>query len=162
VFVLTIALVSVGGFVLSEATVAKYTARPRRPPSQTWPTFLTNHRKDIVSSDFFVVPTVFFRIRRECLDHVIILNETGLRRMLKSYFEYYQRTRTHLSGAYSKLVWTISCLSFRPIFFAIGIKGVAGPRSKPLRCRCRGRAGASHRVPCQSRGQIDRNSAAHH
>jgi Integrase core domain len=36
-------------------------------------------------------------IRRECLDHVIILNETGLRRMLKSYFEYYERTRTHLS-----------------------------------------------------------------
>jgi putative transposase len=49
------------GFVLSEATVAKYMARPRKPPSQTWRTFLANHRKDIVSSDFFVVPTVFFR-----------------------------------------------------------------------------------------------------
>jgi putative transposase len=36
-------------------------------------------------------------IRRECLDHVIILNETGLRRILKSYFEYYERSRTHLS-----------------------------------------------------------------
>jgi len=36
-------------------------------------------------------------IRRECLDHVIVLNETGLRRFLKSYFEYYERTRTHLS-----------------------------------------------------------------
>ena len=36
-------------------------------------------------------------IRRECLDHVIVLNETGLRRILKSYFEYYERTRTHLS-----------------------------------------------------------------
>jgi len=36
-------------------------------------------------------------IRRECLDHVIVLNETGLRRVLKSYFEYYERTRTHLS-----------------------------------------------------------------
>ena len=34
---------------------------------------------------------------RECLDHVIVLNETGLRRILKSYFEYYERTRTHLS-----------------------------------------------------------------
>jgi putative transposase len=31
------------------------------------------------------------------LDHVIILNETGLRRILKSYFEYYERMRTHLS-----------------------------------------------------------------
>ncbi len=36
-------------------------------------------------------------IRRECLDHVIVWNEAGLRRVLKSYFEYYERTRTHLS-----------------------------------------------------------------
>jgi transposase InsO family protein len=34
-------------------------------------------------------------IRRECLDHVIVLHEPGLRRVLKSYFEYYERTRTH-------------------------------------------------------------------
>jgi len=31
------------------------------------------------------------------LDHVIVLNEPGLRRVLKSYFEYYERTRTHLA-----------------------------------------------------------------
>ena len=174
------------GFELAEATVAKYMVRHRRPPSQTWRTFLANHAKDLVSSAFFVVPTVFFRvlfvfvilshdrrrpvhvavtecptaewvahqlleafpwdsaprdllrdrdgsygekfleaanwlgiqevltapqspwqncyverligsIRRECLDHVIVLNETSLRRTLKSYFEYYERTRTHLS-----------------------------------------------------------------
>jgi transposase InsO family protein len=36
-------------------------------------------------------------IRRECLDHVIVLNESGLRRILKSYFEYYEESRTHLS-----------------------------------------------------------------
>ena len=36
-------------------------------------------------------------IRRECLDHVIVLNETSLRRTLKSYFAYYEGTRTHLS-----------------------------------------------------------------
>jgi transposase InsO family protein len=36
-------------------------------------------------------------IRRECLDHVIIVNEAGLRRVLKSYFHYYERYRTHLS-----------------------------------------------------------------
>src|SRR5436853_4242509 len=36
-------------------------------------------------------------LRRECLDHVIALNETGLRRVLKLYLEYYERTRTHLS-----------------------------------------------------------------
>jgi|SRR5215472_5420543 len=36
-------------------------------------------------------------IRRECLDHVIVLNEAGLRRILKSYFDYYERSRTHLA-----------------------------------------------------------------
>lgn len=174
------------GFELSEATVAQYRVRHRKPPSQTWRTFLANHAKDLVSSDFLVVPTVFFRvlfvfvilshdrrrpvhvavteyptaewvarqlleafpwdsapgyllrdrdrsygekfreaanwlgirevltapqspwqnayverligsIRRECLDHRIVLHETGLRRILKSYFEYYEGTRTHLS-----------------------------------------------------------------
>ena len=50
------------GFVRSEVTFAKYMARPRKPPSQTWRTFLANHRKDIVSSDFFLLPTVFFRV----------------------------------------------------------------------------------------------------
>jgi putative transposase len=174
------------GFELSESTVARYMVHRRKPPSQTWRTFLTNHAKSLVSSDFFVVPTVFFRvlfvfvilshdrrrpvhvavtqyptsewvahqlleafpwdsapryllrdrdgsygvrfseaarrlgirevlaapqspwqnpyierligsIRRECLDHVIVLNETGLRRILKSYFDYYERSRTHLS-----------------------------------------------------------------
>jgi len=36
-------------------------------------------------------------IRRECLDHTIILGEAHLRRTLKSYAQYYNRTRTHLS-----------------------------------------------------------------
>ena len=36
-------------------------------------------------------------IRRECLDHVIVFHEAGLRRILKDYFEYYERCRTHLS-----------------------------------------------------------------
>ena len=36
-------------------------------------------------------------IRRECLDHVIVLNERHLRRILRSYFDYYLRSRTHLS-----------------------------------------------------------------
>ena len=174
------------GFDLSQATVAKYMVRQRRPPSQNWRTFLKNHIQSLVSADFFVVPTITFRllfvfvilshdrrrlihlavtanptegwttrqlleafpwdsapryllrdrdgcygeefheatgwlgirevltapqspwqnpyverligtIRRECLDHVIVLNETGLRRVLKLYLEYYERTRTHLS-----------------------------------------------------------------
>jgi transposase InsO family protein len=36
-------------------------------------------------------------IRRECLDHVVVVNEQHLRRILRSYFNYYHRTRTHLS-----------------------------------------------------------------
>jgi putative transposase len=174
------------GIEVSQATVAKYMARHRKPPSQMWRAFLNNHAKDLVSADFFVVPTIAFHllfvfvildhdrrrpvhfavtsnpttewtarqlleafpwdnapryllrdrdgaygekfcgtakwmgirevltaprsswqnayaerligsIRRECLDHVIVLHEAGLRRILKDYFEYYERCRTHLS-----------------------------------------------------------------
>jgi hypothetical protein len=30
----------------------------RKPPSQTWKAFLNNHIQDLVSIDFFMVPTV--------------------------------------------------------------------------------------------------------
>ena len=36
-------------------------------------------------------------IRRECLDHVIVVNEQHVRRVLTRYFEYYGQSRTHLS-----------------------------------------------------------------
>ena len=36
-------------------------------------------------------------IRRECLDHVIVFNEASLRRALRSYFDYYHKSRTHPS-----------------------------------------------------------------
>jgi transposase InsO family protein len=36
-------------------------------------------------------------IRRECLDHVIILSEVHLRRILTQYVSYYHGARTHLS-----------------------------------------------------------------
>jgi transposase InsO family protein len=173
------------GIDVSQATVAKYMARRRRPPSQTWRTFLVNHAEQIVAADFFVVPTVTYRLlfvlvllaherrrvvhfavtahpttewtsqqlreafpedsapryllrdrddafaglwaiasgmgitevltapqspwqnayverwigslRRECLDHVIVLTEAGLRRILSSYVAYYEQSRTHLS-----------------------------------------------------------------
>jgi putative transposase len=174
------------GIDVAQATAAKYMVRKPKPPSQTWKTFLTNHLKEMVSTDFFVVPTVSFRllfvflvlsherrrlihfgvtyhptaewtsqqlvqafpwdsaprfllrdrdgsygqvfsqtasalrieeiltaphspwqnpycermvgsIRRDCLDHVIILSEQALRRILRSYFDYYERSRTHLA-----------------------------------------------------------------
>src|SRR5262245_20825653 len=36
-------------------------------------------------------------IRPQCLDHIIIANERGLRRALAAYLECYQKSRTHLS-----------------------------------------------------------------
>ena len=36
-------------------------------------------------------------IRRECLNHIVIFNEGSLPRILKSYFDYYLRSRTHLA-----------------------------------------------------------------
>jgi transposase InsO family protein len=43
------------------------------------------------------VERVIGSIRRECLDHVIVFHESSLRRILTSYFQYYHRSRTHLS-----------------------------------------------------------------
>jgi len=50
------------GYDVSETTVAKYMNRDRKPPSQTWRTFLDNHVRDIVAIDFFTVPTATFRV----------------------------------------------------------------------------------------------------
>jgi len=36
-------------------------------------------------------------IRSDALDHVIVLNAQHLRRVLRSYFDYYHHWRTHLS-----------------------------------------------------------------
>jgi transposase InsO family protein len=36
-------------------------------------------------------------IRRECLNHVLVLGDRHLRRLLTRYFAYYHRARTHLS-----------------------------------------------------------------
>ena len=36
-------------------------------------------------------------IRRECLDHVVVLNERHLYRILTDYFDYYHNSRPHLS-----------------------------------------------------------------
>ena len=43
------------------------------------------------------VERVIGSIRRECLDHVIVLGERHLRRILSSYLRYYHTARTHLS-----------------------------------------------------------------
>jgi putative transposase len=173
------------GIDLSQSTVSKYMVRHRKPPSQTWRTFLENHVKQLISVDFFVVPTIDFKllfvflvlaherrrlihfnvtqhptaewtatqiaqafpwdtappyllrdrdavygdafriqiasmqitevltphqapwqspyierligsVRRECLDHIIVINASSLRQTLKSFFEYYHDSRCHL------------------------------------------------------------------
>jgi putative transposase len=50
------------GIEISQATVSKYVVRHRKPPSQTWRTFLDNHIRSLVSVDFFTVPTVLFKV----------------------------------------------------------------------------------------------------
>jgi transposase InsO family protein len=174
------------GHALAESTVAKYMTRPQRPPSQSWRTFLKNHLRHSVATDFFTVPTVTFNIlyvfvvlrhdrrrvlhfnvttnptsawtarqireafpweeaprfllhdrdgsygdefrravqarrieevitapqspwqnpfverligsiRSECLDHLIVLNERHLKKILAEYLAYYHGSRTHLS-----------------------------------------------------------------
>jgi len=176
------------GIEISERTVSRLMPKRRKPPSQTWKTFLGNHVNELVSIDFFTVPTAAFRvlfvlvvlahhrrrvlhfnltehptagwtgqqmieafpeetapryllrdrdkiygsdfrrcirslsieevlsapaspwqrayverligsIRRDCLDHVIILGEQHLRTILKTYLGYYHRSRTHLALA---------------------------------------------------------------
>jgi len=43
------------------------------------------------------IERVIGSIRRECIDHLIVLNEASLYRHLKSFVTYYHETRTHLS-----------------------------------------------------------------
>jgi putative transposase len=43
------------------------------------------------------IERVIGSLRRECLDHVIVLNEATLRRTIQSYLRYYHEWRTHLS-----------------------------------------------------------------
>jgi transposase InsO family protein len=175
------------GIVISEREVSRLMPpRTRKPPSQSWRTFLDKHVGSLASIDFFTVPTATFRVlyvffvlandrrrllhfnvtehpgaawtaqqiveafpedtapkhmvrdrdgiygnqfrrrirglgidevltaprspwqnpyaerlvgsvRRECLDHMIVLGEKHLRRILTAYFSYYHKSRTHLS-----------------------------------------------------------------
>ena len=50
------------GIDVAKPTVEKYQPRRDRPPSPTWTTFLDQHVKDLVSIDFFIVPTATLRV----------------------------------------------------------------------------------------------------
>jgi transposase InsO family protein len=75
------------------------------------------------------VERVIGSIRRECLDHLVIFNERHLRRVMSSYVDYYQRTRTHLS-------LDKDCPDSRPIQHRSAGRVVAIPKIGGLHHRC--------------------------
>jgi putative transposase len=50
------------GIEVAERTVSRLISKRPAPPFQTWRTFLTNHVQDLVSIDFFTVPTAQLRV----------------------------------------------------------------------------------------------------
>jgi putative transposase len=50
------------GIEVAERTVSRLIPKRQVPPSQTWRTFLTNHVRDLVAVDFFMVPTAHPRV----------------------------------------------------------------------------------------------------
>ena len=73
-------------------------------------------------------------IRRECLDHVIVLGERHLRHVLRSYQQYYNGTRTHLALAkdspLTRSVQAIGSILPLPISSGQGPRGAAETRAK--------------------------------
>jgi transposase InsO family protein len=108
-------------FNVTEAPSAHWTAQQLRETfAFTWPPrYLLRDRDGIYGLEFQVcsealglqevliaprcpwqspyVERLIGSVRRECLDHVIVLNRAHLHRVLESYFAYYHRCRTHLS-----------------------------------------------------------------
>jgi len=69
------------GIRVSPRTVRRYMpSRPRRPKpgTQPWSTFVRNHARSVLASDFFVVVTATFRIL-----YVFVVLEVGTRRILQ-------------------------------------------------------------------------------
>ena len=52
------------GIDIGETSVGKYMVRCRKPPSETWRAFLDNHLQQLVSIDFFTVPTLRWSFTR--------------------------------------------------------------------------------------------------
>ena len=90
------------GFVVSEMTVSRYMPRRRAEPDEVkrWIAFLRNHKDDIAAMDLFAVPTASLRLlygffviehgrRREMLEHVVVLSERHLVRLMRLYISYY-------------------------------------------------------------------------
>jgi putative transposase len=50
------------GLDIGETSISEYLVRSRKPPFQTWRTFLENHIHSLVSVDFFTVPAIRIQI----------------------------------------------------------------------------------------------------
>jgi len=108
-------------FNVTEHPTAAWTAQQMIEafPEETAPRFLLEDRDQIYGEEFRrrvagmrieevmtaphnpwqspYVERLIGSIRRECLNHVIVLGENHLRRIMRSYIAYYHRSRTHLS-----------------------------------------------------------------
>jgi len=108
-------------FSVTPYPTARWTAQPviEAFPFDTGPGFLIRDHDGIYGQDFRerikhlgieevviaygspwqspYVERLIGSIRRECLDHVIVLNEAHLLRILRDYFAYYHDARSHLS-----------------------------------------------------------------
>jgi putative transposase len=70
------------------------------------------------------VERVIGSIRRECLDHVIILNDRHLRRVLRAYLAYYHRSRTHLGLSKDAPDGRPACAASGPIIVSPEVGGL--------------------------------------
>ena len=59
----------------------------------------TAHKIGKVEGQGLTVGMEIGSIRRDCLDHLVVLSQRHLRKLLQSYFTYYHRSRTHLALA---------------------------------------------------------------
>lgn len=91
------------GFEVTEATVSRYMPRRRKPPSQSWRAFLRNHTKELVSVDFFVVPTATFRIL-----YVFVVLEHERRRIV--HFNVTEGPSAQWTGRSSPSRWSAACI----------------------------------------------------
>jgi putative transposase len=89
---------------VSKRTVRKYLRktgpRPQKTPTQNWSTFLRNHSSQIMTpvaapKANALCERLIGTLRRECLDHLFILGEAHLKRILKEYVKYYNQQRLH-------------------------------------------------------------------
>jgi transposase InsO family protein len=68
----------------------------RRADSERWAS-VTNPSRQVSPWQNGFAERLIGSIRRECVDHLVVLGETHLRRVLKSYARYYNEMRTHRS-----------------------------------------------------------------